>query len=258
MKDFDSQNYDSDEAEESFEEREDKFGELRFDEPAETKEREIIEDPELGQKSSKIALYAILSIFIILGFIFSINYFRDTKFVEIFTPFGNVVRASDESYIFNGYEFTSIDGNWYTDVFNKQMSTIFNVGFQYDPDSVRDVKIQGRLSEKFLSSDVYYVTFNPNNENLKYTALASGELQLSMARAMRLPLKAACTENHIACVNVPLITCNNTDKPVFFIDEAGEEPQVIFDDNCVTITGKDENLVKAVDRLLFFWYGIMV
>lgn len=221
--------------------------------------QEIVPDPELEKKSSKFALYMILSIILIFGFIFGINYIRNTKFIDITTPTGGtIIRASDESYTFNNHEFTLVDGNWYTDIFNQDTNTIYSVGFNYDPDSVRNILIQGQISEKFLDSDVYYVTFNPNKENLKYTALASAELQLTMARAMKLPLKAACTENHTACANIPLITCNNTDKPVFFIDETNDNAKIVFDDNCISITGKQEELVKAVDRLLFFWYGIMV
>ncbi len=219
----------------------------------------IEEDPEREKKSPRFAFYAVLGIILVFASIFGLSQLSDLKFIDIVTPTGStVVRASEESYTFNGYEFSLVDGNWYTDIFNHDTNTIYTVGFHYDPDKLRNINIVGRLSEKFLSSKVYYVTFDPTKEDLKYTALASAELQLSMARAMMLPLKAACTKEHAACAEVPIITCKNTDKPVFFIEENEKSAKIMFEDNCVTISGKGEELVKAVDRLLYFWYGVMV
>lgn len=214
---------------------------------------EIIADPELEKRSPQYTLYAIVGIIVIFGLIFSFNYLRDTKFVRTGLT-GNTIKATEDTYTYKGHEFANADGIWYTDI--RQGNTIYSVGFHYDPLSVRDIDIQGKLSESFLKSEVYYVTFDPTKENLGYTALASAELQLSMARAMRLPLKAACTTNHTQCKGVPIITCTNTDKPVFYINEA-EETKVLFNKNCITIEGKGEELIKAVDRLLYFWYGIM-
>lgn len=221
---------------------------------------EIIEDPELEKKSPRFLLFAVTGIILIFLAIFGLSGFNNIKLFDVSNPFtgATVIRASDDCYTFNSFEFCNIDDNWYTDIFNEHMNTIFTVGFHYDPDSVRDIQIQGKINQDFVDSDVYYVTFNPTKEDLKYTALASAELQLSMARAMKLPLKAACTTEHEQCKNIPIITCENTDKPVFFVDETDGEPSIIFDGNCISITGKGEELVRAVDRLLFFWYGVYV
>jgi len=217
-----------------------------------------IPDPELEAKSPRLMMYGLIAIVAIFALIFGVGYLKDTKFIDVTDPVtgGTITRPSDDCYMFNGNEFCQVDDIWYTDF--RQGNTIYTgVGFHYDPKSVKDIEIEGTLSESFLNSDVYYVTFDPNKEKLGYTALASAELQLSLARAMNLPLKAACTTNHTGCIDVPVITCDNTEKPVFFVNEA-EETSVVFDGNCVTVSGQGMDLTRAVDRLLYFWYGIMV
>jgi hypothetical protein len=217
--------------------------------------QEIAIDPEVEKKSEGYLLYLLLGVVAVFALIFSISYFTDTKIIDVTSITGKTVtRASDERYDYNGLTFSKVDDIWYTDVLNK--NKLYSIGFNFDPLSVLDINIQGKVSQSFTDSDVYYVTFDPTKENLAYTALASAELQLSMGRAMNLPLKAACAKNHTDCANVPIITCDNTEKPVFFIDEA-EQTRVLFDGNCIIIQGKGKELVRAVDRLLYFWYGII-
>jgi len=219
-------------------------------------EQEIISDPDLEKSSSKYLFFAVLSIVVVFGFIMWFTG-DNIKFIDITDLTGKTtIRASDESYTYNDYEFTLVDDIWYTDI--QSGNTIYTVGFHFDPDKVRDIEIKGKLSNKFLDSDVYYIAFDPTKEDLKYTALGSAELQLSMGRAMQLPLKAACLKEHPDCVDVPIVTCESTDKPIFVIEETTGEPSIIFDDNCVTVSGNGLELIKAVDRLLYFWYGVMV
>lgn len=227
-------------------------------EPTNIENEPNIPDPELEQKSSKLLLYGILGVIAIFALIFAVGYLYDTKFIDTVDPITghSTVYPSENCYTYKDNEFCEVDGIWYTDF--RQGNTIFTgVGFHNDPDSVADIEIEGMISNNFINSDIFYVTFDPTKENLGYTALASAELQLSMGRAMRLPLKAACTKEHPDCEQVEIITCNSTEKAVFFIDEQ-PETKILFEDNCITITGQGEELVRAVDRLLFFWYGIMV
>jgi len=41
-----------------------------------------------------------------------------------------------------------------------------------------------------------------------------------------------------------------------YVKEANES-KVYFDDNCIVVEGSGFDLVKGVDRVLFYFYGIM-
>ncbi|PIY60599.1 hypothetical protein COY95_00945, partial [Candidatus Woesearchaeota archaeon CG_4_10_14_0_8_um_filter_47_5] len=58
------------------------------------------------------------------------------------------------------------------------------------------------------------------------------------------------------CETRPTVTCADRDVPVIYLKK-DVYPKVIMDQNCITIQGNGEDLVKATDRLLFQWYGIM-
>jgi hypothetical protein len=226
-----------------------------------TSNQDIALDPEVEQKSQKNATYLIIGIIVIFGLILSINYIRDTKLIDISTLTGKTItRATEESYSYKGLEFSKVDGIWYTDILSG--NNLYTVGFHNDPLSVKDIDIKGRISEAFVNSDIYYVTFDPTtytpgSEALKYVAVASGELKLSMERAMHLKIKGAYAKPYNDTTGTPVITCGSTDKPVFYLKDQ-EPTQILFDNNCIVVQGKGPELVRALDRLLYFWYGIMV
>ena len=59
-----------------------------------------------------------------------------------------------------------------------------------------------------------------------------------------------------ACEEVPLINCTNTESPVIYLtDEEGTS--VTVDDNCLLIKGSGFELLKAMNRFLYSWFGVM-
>ena len=111
-----------------------------------------------------------------------------------------------------------------------------------------------------------YITFNPTEDNQKYVALAASELTLSMAKGMNINPVAACDRNESddelkqreidrACTNRSIITCESGKPAVYLLQE--EPAKVEMKGNCVLVQGVGMNLTKAVDRLLYEWYGIM-
>jgi len=71
---------------------------------------------------------------------------------------------------------------------------------------------------------------------------------------------SACDRNATnittACNDIPIITCDNTNDIVVYYKES-DELNVEYRDNCIIISGKEFDLVKGVDRVLFNLYGIM-
>ena len=87
--------------------------------------------------------------------------------------------------------------------------------------------------------------------------MAVGEFDQNIIKAFgKIPI-AACDKNETeACATRPIITCDNTDRAVLYLQQE-PETKVIFDNNCIIVQGIGAEIVRAVDRLLLKLYGIM-
>ena len=162
---------------------------------------------------------------------------------------------SENTRIYNGFVFVREGPIWYTQVRNPDTNNLYNFGVRFNPIQVENITIEGNVDESFRTGDVY-ITFEPYDDELAYISLASTELSLNLARAMGVNVTAACMEEHPHCVNREIITCNNTDKPVIEIINS-DEAKLVMDGNCMRIQGREFELLRVVDRVIFQAYGIM-
>ena len=103
----------------------------------------------------------------------------------------------------------------------------------------------------------YYVTFNPTGNDFSSVALAIGDFNTHMTKVFFKQPIAACDRNETrACINRPIITCDNTDKLVLYVKESNST-RVYFDGNCMVVEGSGFDLIKGVDRILYDFYGII-
>jgi len=194
----------------------------------------------------------------------------------IFKPFGGSSRPltlnemhdrtingyeSEFNYLYNGFSFVFVDGLWYTRI--KADNRIFNIPLHHGPKQVEDVPIIGNIMDFILYSvnnfdREGYITFNPEDENLGHVALAKGELIENLFKTIGMTFLPACAENITeACGNVDIITCDNTNMPVIHLREHNDTAVIYNNNNCVYIQGNEMELVRAVDRALLRWYGVM-
>jgi len=172
----------------------------------------------------------------------------------------------DNAYVYNGFSFVHYDGLWYTQIFNQYTKTLYDVPMHFGPKNVTDLTVAGNLNEYFLllrnntiPGDYLastYLTFDPDNEQMSYVALSTGELTQNLAKTLSLAFIPACTTASEDCGDVPVITCDNTDDPVLYL-KASDEPGVFGAGNCLIIQGNEWELVRAVDRFLLGLYNVM-
>jgi len=168
--------------------------------------------------------------------------------------YNNFFKPEPSKLTYNNFEFHKKQDLWITDV--QVGNKIITIPLHYTPWETENIRINGSLHPSFNEDDLY-ITFDPDNSNTTTMALAAGELSLNLAQGIRRDLISACSKNETeACALRPIITCENTDINVIYLKEA-EEPHVKLEDKCITIEGKGMDLVKAVDKLLFYWYGIV-
>ena len=213
------------------------------------KTSEEIEKEKKDQKKIRFVAVAAVVGFIILffGVFFGAEYIYQYIYPEP-EPY--------ETVTFNSFEFTKIAGTWYAQW--QHENRLVSLALRYNPYEVENVSVLGELGEGFKQSKVY-IAFDPYTEpdSFKYLALASAELSQSIVKAFNKQIIPACTryENE-TCENVSIVTCDDKDKAVIHI-VAGEPTQIIMKDNCVTLQGKDFELLRSVDKLLYLWYKII-
>lgn len=156
---------------------------------------------------------------------------------------------------YNHFVFQKMAGLWHTQW--SREGTLYTVSLHFNPYEVERVPAMGKLNDTNFNRETVYITFDPEDGNLNYVNLAVAEMSLSIARAFEVTPIAACAENKtIACENRPIVDCDSEDKAVIYVRKANET-RILLDDNCVILQGKDLELLKAVDKFLYVWYGII-
>lgn len=201
------------------------------------------EKPDSSEKDTKKLVILIVSLFaVIILIILGLRYF-----------YANYSTPEYPAYTYNNFNFVKIAGLWHTQW--QQDDKLYNVHLRYGPKESEDIPYYAE-SASFEPTGTLYLTFDPG-ENLKYVALASTELSLSLANTFNITPIAACAINDsAACSSRPIITCNNTNDAVIYIQQA-EYPSITTKENCLIIQGNGEDLVRAADKVLWIWYGII-
>lgn len=178
--------------------------------------------------------------------------------ILFFIIFG--IRGSPEEYKpniieYNFFEFEEIQGFWETDI--QLDDKLYRASFRFNPEDVQHVEINGAFGG--FKTQPIYLTFDPEaeSEEFKYLALGTTELSLHLIRALNYSVEAACTKNvTAACMDRPIVNCQDENKSVIYL--VPKPPaQITLEDNCITVSGAEFDLVKSIDRLLFQWYKIM-
>ncbi len=191
---------------------------------------------------------------LILGIVqFTGNASEDIVTIDDLHKKNLIGESGENNYLYNGFSFVYADGLWYTRV--KPGNKLVDVPLHFGPKELENIEIKGSLDDTFNENKEVYITFDPLNEQMQYTALASAELSLNLAKGILKTPVAACIKNETsACEERPIMTCSS-EKPVIYIKES-KTPMILLNDNCIIVQGKDWDVVKATDRLILYWYGV--
>jgi len=198
---------------------------------------------EKAQDYNKRILFVLLFFVIVIALFYVAKTYYEPKPQEL------------ERMEYNKFEFVKYQGLWYTEW--QRGENIYQIPLRFNPKEVEDVIIVGQLDKDFALEKEVYITFDPEQENLTNIALGAAELSQNMARALAIKPIAACTVNETdACFDRPIKTCPEKNESIIYLHHAAE-PRIILKDTCVILEGPNLQLLKAIDRLLYQWYGIM-
>lgn len=161
---------------------------------------------------------------------------------------------SDEGYVYNGYSFVKADGLWWTEVEVK--NRIIKIPLHYGPLEVENVPVTGKLAPEFNQGDKIYIAIDPTVNYDKYYTLALMELNNNILQGVNRNLEAACSEENPVCENRTVVNCENTKNVPVVQLSVDDQPSIHLGGTCIKITGRGEDLVKSVDRVLYGWYKV--
>jgi len=225
-------------------------------------EDKVHKEDAAPETDTRTVLIGIALLIVLFGGLFAIGYFSQKKDDKIYTldeMFEKTLagEVTDDNYIYNGFAFVRVGNLWYTRF--KVEDMLFDIPLHFDPKSTDNITLHGELNHtKFNTAEKFYITFDPEQDRLDYVALTSAELSLNMARgAIGKTPEAACAVNKtFACSTRPIINCSNTEYSVIYLRDA--KPTGLFmEDNCVIVQGERQEVLRAADRLIYQWYGMM-
>jgi len=135
---------------------------------------------------------------------------------------------------YNGFEFVEQNGYWFTNIGNSQFV------FKYNPEQVGKIDSELNLLNNYYGKTLYI--FSENNE-------AELEIYRNLFYQNQIVqrIQSACLEEEECDENLPVKTCEDN----FIIIKENDNSQIIQEENCVFIKGKQENLTKITDEFLF-------
>lgn len=163
----------------------------------------------------------------------------------------------EQGYLYNGFSFVKADGLWWTE--RKIGERLFKIPLHFGPKEVEQIPIVGDINDAFDDGEIVYFAIDPAVAN-KYYSLGLGELGFNIVQAINRRPEAACTAEDPVCEGRPILNCADTKgEPVIELDlaEPGENAMIELSGTCIRIFGDDQDMVRAVDRLLYQWYGVI-
>ncbi len=161
----------------------------------------------------------------------------------------------EEGYVYNGFSFIYADRLWWSEI--KQPDRILKIPLHFGPREVENITVTGKLDPRFNLGEEVYMAIDPYYSDGYYT-LALSELNNNIASGIRKMPVSACTENNTEiCGNRFVLNCGDTkNKPVIQLQPQGPTG-IELKGTCILIKGEKEDLVRAANRLIWQWYGVM-
>jgi hypothetical protein len=166
--------------------------------------------------------------------------------------YGSQVNENEQKYTINNktYSYTR-ENNQYVLELNKKEK----IGFYYLPFEI-NMNITDEILNSIQNSKVVYITFDPDAEKPEYIDLARFDLAMNFLNKNIYVIEGTTKESQE--INLPIITCENATAymPVIYLQESNIT-NLINDNNCIRMQGKNLDFIKFRDLMLYKLYGIL-
>jgi hypothetical protein len=141
-----------------------------------------------------------------------------------------------ETKIYKGYTFSKVSDLWVTEL------GAFQFIFSNFPDDVPKIPGNVKFIDEYANEPLYVASEKVD---------AGGEIVLNL-RQIAQRVQPACFEGKLCEDDLPIKTCEDN----LIVISVGEENSIVQEDNCVFITGIENQLLKVVDEFLLKIIGV--
>jgi hypothetical protein len=159
-----------------------------------------------------------------------------------------------EGYIYNGFSFIKVDGLWWTEVKIGNQNT--KIPLHFGPKDVEQIPLSGSLSENFAKTDTVYISIDPEVVSGHYV-VAMRELSANVAQGLGRNSAGACSKENDGCEDREILNCEDTKGQSIIQLEESNQTSIQLSGTCVKIKGQDYEIIKAANKVLYMWYGVI-
>ncbi|MCX6711828.1 MAG: hypothetical protein NT139_02210 [Candidatus Woesearchaeota archaeon] len=174
-------------------------------------------------------------------------------FILVFLMVGSVFTvilsgSSNENEVkYNNLKFTKTNEGWISYI-NDRKVVLFN-----NPKDLENMSISNINLQDLNSAQKIYLSINPD-ENIQqaYTLFNTNIKPL-----LRTILVNSCNIDNEKCANLPLKTCTDASQlqKVIILEESNST-KIEYNNNCLYISGNQEDLTKIIDKLTLNLLGV--
>lgn len=162
--------------------------------------------------------------------------------------------GDEEGYVYNGFSIIKADDLWWTEV--NRLGTLVKIPLHFGPREVEDIEIVGELSEDFNKGNDVYISIDPAVVSGHYV-VAMREIGANIGKGINRNSVGACTVEQEGCEDRKILNCENAEGLPVIELEISEEPGIELSGTCIKVKGTEYGIIKAANRLLYKWYGVM-
>ena len=162
-------------------------------------------------------------------------------------------RNNTNSDTFNGHQFVSDGGYWYTNINNQQ------VKFRFHPSVVDNIILPDEARNSVKGTLMTYLTYDSTDKNIQYIEEIRLELEKELPELLKIYVSTGVTNATGAYSSFNTISCDNATASIpviYFRTDINESFE--YSGNCLIVkasTGNDMFIMK--DRLLLGLTGIV-
>lgn len=147
---------------------------------------------------------------------------------------------SEKVVKYNGYKFSKAEGGFMTYVDGKKI-VLYN-----NPNELTNTTTGFADFNELNSAEKIYVSVNPEDNLGNYLF----GLQYNLLNNLKPKKVSACYVDNELCKELPLKDCKDASARIKVILIRKGDTKIEYKDNCLIIQGKDEELVKFIDKLI--------
>ncbi len=164
-------------------------------------------------------------------------------------------RHNNPEVEYQGHSFEKKDGYWFTKIERDRKDV--EIAFKLNPSEIGYVEVIGDYDPSFVSNETY-ISQSVGNQSSRDEVLSYVELRENAKSGLGMALKNSCVSNktyvEIHCASFPSVDCYSG-KKVILIRPIGEA-EIKYEGDCVIVSGKDKEMQKVIDYLLYQWLNI--